>query len=66
MKVLQVIYENALSFFVLIMCNTKLISKFFGLFAVNILIKVAIHLEKVKSLISETHLYIDLTMPILE
>jgi hypothetical protein len=59
MKGLQVIYENVLSFLVLIMCNTKFVSKFSGLFAVNILIKVAIHVEKVKSLISETHLHIN-------
>jgi len=47
MKGLQVIYKNVLSFLVVIIYNTKFISKFSGLFAVNILIKVAIHVEKV-------------------
>jgi len=51
MKGLQVIYENVLSILVLIMFNTKFISKFSGLFAVNILRKAAIHVEKAKSLI---------------
>lgn len=41
------------------MCNIKFILKFSGLFVVNIFIKVAIHMDKLKSLISETHLYIN-------